>query len=271
MILMLFFQSCSARHFWYAIALLVFVSGCVTAPTITEKGLLMKMDANPKEVFSDGIATISVDLENQDVKTLSNVSTDIFETGSLDFTDASKCTKDFGSLEPKDFKTFACNLKAKGVTMDNIIWARAKYNSTLSAVQTFDIISQTELEIRKKTEKPDSQKSFSFRDNSLELAMELSNAPIVYKTGKEYVSFKIKNIGSGFIEKLGAADIQIAGKNVELQCPSSDIFIINKEFPRISCAINAGGSVTSFITAEISIKINYGYEIRDSVNVRIIK
>lgn len=252
---------------------IIFISACISPPVPTEQGLTLKMDANPKEVFGEGITTISIDVENQDVKTLRDVNADIFEIGSFNYADNNACSKNFGNLDVKDFKTFACNLKAKKVErdIDNTIWARARYKSSLAAVQTFDIISQAESELRKRTGKPDGQKSFSFKDNNLELTMELSNSPMVDKAGREFVSFKIKNIGNGFIEKLRIGPNQIKGRNVALDCKESEIFIIGNEFPRYSCSINLNGDVVSFITAEISINIDYDYEIRNSVDVRIIK
>lgn len=263
-----------------AVALLIFISGCVTQPPVTEKGLLLKMDANPREVFGEGITTISVDVENQDTKTLKGVNVDIFEIGSLDFVDTNKCKKDFGNLDVKDFKTFACNLKAKKVerAIDNTVWARAEYKSTLSAAQVFDIISPAELETRKKTGKSvEAQKTFSFKDNNLELIMELSNAPLVDKAGREFVSFKIKNIGNGFIEKLSTRDIKIGSSEKNpttqkdiIECLSNDIYIIGREFPRFSCAINLRGDI-SFLPVRLKIDINYNYEIRNSVDVRILK
>ena len=250
----------------------VFAAGCVTPAAITEKGLLLKMDANPKEVFGNGITTISVDVENQDVKKVRDVNVDIFETGS--FYKIGTCRKDdFGNLEPKDFKTFACNLKAKKVerTIDNTVWALAKYKSTLSAVQTFEIISQSEFETRKKSGRPvEAQKTFSFRDNNLELILELSESPVIDKVGEKFISFKLKNIGSGFIEKLDRNDIQII-TGLITNCPDSDIYIIGKEFPRFSCVLNLPGNVPSFLPVQISININYDYEIRNSVDVRILK
>jgi len=256
---------------------IIFISACISPPVPTEQGLTIKMDANPQQVFSEGTTTISIDAENHDVKTLRGVNVDIFEIGSFDFVDKTTCTKTFGDLDQKDFKTFACNLKAKKVerNTDNTVWARARYKSSLAAVQTFDIISQTESEIRKKTGKfQEGQKSFSFKDNNLELIMELSNAPLVDLSGKkEFVTFTIKNIGNGFIEKLSTSDIKITSSKEGLlgSCPTGDIFIVGREFPRFSCALNLKGDVVSFITAQISININYDYEIRSSVDVRIIK
>jgi len=255
---------------------IIFVSACVTTPPTTEKGLLLKMDANPREVFGDAITTISVDVENQDVKTLRGVNVDIFEIGSFDFVDKRKCAKNFSDMEPKDFKTFACNLKAKKVerNTDNTVWARARYKSSLGAVQTFDIISQSEAELRKKTGRTDGQKAFSFKDNNLELTMELSNSPIVDKAGKEFVSFKIKNIGNGLIEKLDANKIRITSSKqglIDANCPSTDISIIGREFPRFSCALNLNGGVGSFLPVQIKIEINYPYEIRNNIDVIILK
>lgn len=261
----------------YSLLAIILVSACVSTQQATP-GLTMKMEVNPQELFSEGATTVTIDVENQDVKTLREVTVDVFETGSLT---SGTCEKNFGSMDPKDFKTAVCNLNALKVdkTETNTVWARARYKSVLAAAQTFDIISQAEYETKKKAGKfVEGQKSFSFKDSNLELAVELSNAPLIDAPGKaEFVTFSIKNIGNGFIEKLGKDDIRIKSSKKDasgsdiVQCPQNDIFIIGKEFPRISCRINLNGDAASFITAQLSINIDYDYEIRDKVIVTTVK
>ncbi len=251
------------------LSVLVFISGCVTNNPAMEKGLALKMDANPRSVFAGGTATITLDAENLDTKTLKDVSAEVFETGMFEYANRD-CKKSFGDMEPQDFKTFACNLKAKEKS-ENTIWARAKFSSTLSAVQTVDILSQAEWETRQKTgAAADGQKSFSFGDNNLEIAMDFSDAPIIVSGKKNYVSFTVKNTGSGFIEKLAKDKINVGVKNANLNCQQQDIFIKGREFPRFICEIAPTGAIGSFITAEISISIGYDYEMRSSVSATIV-
>lgn len=248
---------------------LVFISGCVTDAPAIKNGLVLTMDANPAALFPGGTATITMDLENVGDKTLRNVSADVFETGMFE---AGNCKKSFGDMEPQDFKTFACSLKAKKVdrTVDSTIWARAEFSSAISAVQTIDVLSQDEWEIRKKSGMAtEGQKSFSFKDSNLEVVMDFSSAPVVISDKKNFVSFAIRNIGSGFIEKIGNSSVTIKGRNVELCDLQQDIFISGREFPRFSCAIKPAGT-DSFITAEVSISINYDYEMRSSVSASIV-
>lgn len=252
----------------------VFATGCVNTPALTSKSVSISMDANPDVVFSGGTTTVTMDIENKEAKALKSVNADIFETGMFDYADRA-CRKEFGDMEPGDFKTLVCNLKARKTedATDNTIWARVKFSSTLFAVQTFDILSQSEHESRKRTGKADEgQKSFTFRDSNLELVMELGNAPLIDGTGKkEFVSFSIRNIGSGFIEKLDKSSIRITLKNAAIKCPQQDIYIIGREFPRFTCQIDLRGTVTGFITAELSSEITYSYETRISTSVRTLK
>ncbi|MBI2076099.1 MAG: hypothetical protein HYT72_02520 [Candidatus Aenigmarchaeota archaeon] len=252
----------------------VFAVGCVnTAPIIT-KGVLVKLDANPQEIFTGAKTTLSIDIDNKDVKTIRDVNVDVFETGLL--RKSAQCSKSIAEMKPNAFDSFFCSLQAPGEIgaqkVATTVFARAGFTTSLTATQLVKIISQNEYDLRKKTGKFVTEPlSYAYRDNNLELLVEFSdNLPLIDSAGKKsYVSFTIRNIGNGFIEKISKGEIKITSPGL-ISCPDiRDMFISGTQFPKFTCELTLPGDITFLSDRTINIDIAYNYEVRNSIDVEI--
>ncbi len=311
----------------YFLLLLVaaFAAGCINTPAITSNGVLISMNANPPQIFTGAKTTIGIDIDNNNAKTILDVSADIFETGILSLQEANavskrtetlkdcfeaggecgsapcksgsdlgacagigasyccakepSCKKYIPEMKPDAFDMFSCEFwspkEIGSQSVTTTLFARAKFKTSLFATQMLKIISQKEFDLRKKTGRPvEEPSSYSYRDDNLELSVDFSDSlPLIDAAGKKaYVSFALRNIGSGFIEKISKGDIKMTSPDGILSCPDiKDLFVSGTQFPRFACEISLPGGITFLSDRAINIDIAYSYEVRNSIDVEVRK
>ncbi len=255
-----------------AVFLLIFISGCIELnPSQASEGIAMKLSASPPQVFAGKETVLYLDIENKNEKAIHNAEVDVFDKGRL----SGECSKSIGSIEKNALEIFQCRLRAPRADLlpesrvDNIVWARLKYNNSLAATQVVKIISQSEYEIRQSTGKAVREpKSYSYSDRNIGLVVEFSSDLPLVAGRKGYVYFTIKNIGNGFVT-LKNIDIQGSGI-LSRDCLSRIPDMIGKSTPRAACELFIG-NINYLSSPTIIITIDYNYELRDKITIPVIK
>lgn len=276
---------------------LIFISGCTT--TTVGGGLSLSLYADPPTIFSSGITTLYIDIDNKDVKTVNNVDVTAFDTGLLQYLVTEdwqymyeaqpSCHKTYDDFAPGQFDTFLCKLRAPYIEQQALqtdVHVRATFDTELSVVQLIEMMSVDEYERRtasgKFTPKP---QTYSYQDKYVELQIEFSEQlPVVVRQGKKYFAyFTITNIGNGFIGPVEPGDFYIEQPGNILKCKQEQFFEeggitnlldktiepVGRKFPRIACEILMPGDIEYLANYDITVRIRYNYEIRDKISVNI--
>jgi hypothetical protein len=264
----------------FSLILLVFISGCTSTMT---RGLTLSLTPDPQTIFSGNSMLLHIDMSNDDVKTLENVNVDVFDTGTLK---GDRCVNAYTKILPGQFETFACALYSDAITQERIsaeINAKVSFKTTLSAVQILQLMSEREYQnsVSAGTFKQ-YPSSYTYRDKYVEMDVEFSESlPIVFRDGQRYfVYFTIKNVGNGFIEFIHNEDFFIdqngyllscSGKNEQRVYPTSYILESFDKFPRLACEILIPNDIEYMANYDMTINLDYYYEIRDKTTVNIVR
>lgn len=274
------------------ILLLVLVSGCTS---IRDQGLVMALQADPSTVFSKSSTLIHIDIDNRNQKTISNVFVDLFDTGYLfdagilsiesgNLIVSGKCSQTFDRLLPFEFQSMICKLDAPetNATTQTQVNALVSFDSQLDATQVFQVMTEDEYQNRAASGGYEPRPSkYIYQDKNVMIKVDFSEPlPLVVRPGKKYyIYFTITNIGDGFIQVIRPDDLTITpvtnNMPLAVNCqPRQPLAPVGKEFPRIACELDlpsqfwTGGN---FLNADFIVSLNYRYEIRNSLNIGIIK
>ena len=229
---------------------------------------------------------------------------------ALPYCCGSVCYKINDELKPGEFMTKTCIINApnKGdmpdSTLTGTVGIGVSFDTALSGVQLVELITEEGYEIRKKAgdwnTKP---KAYTYRDKNLELRVEFSDElPIIVRQDKKaYVYFTVRNIGGGYISDIENGriynlddgifytlngevsynyiehpDFVIEQKKVNGQfivtCDDiTDMSPLGNEFPTIACELNLPEDMEYLSNHLITVKINYEYEERDDLTVKVIR
>ncbi len=287
----------------YAIilAFLIAASGCVSQ-SASYGGLVVSMFADPPQVFQNQATTLFIDIDNRDVKKVNNVVFEVFDTGIMrimDGTTVSACRKSFPKLVPKEFQTFSCRLAAGSVgeTIVNRISAKTTFSAELNAVQLIEMISRQEYERRKAAGTfITAPRKYTYSDSNVALDIEFSeDMPVIERSGKRYfIHMTVRNTGNGYIRELEPGDFIVTQKTSEslqilpdietvsvintqadnlVRCDDfgEKLSPIGDKFPRVTCEFVPPKKIGVIGNYPMEVKINYDYETRQNLNIRIIK
>jgi len=262
---------------------LVFVSGCVQQTVSVGGNVLITMSTDPPTVFTGDEVMLSVGIENNSTKTYKNVDFEIFDYGSFAPLNPQVCEKTYDYLRPGEFVTFNCLLKAPEIEGNKQIRARVFYNSKISAVKTVEMISNEEYERRSNLGTLQlSPKEYSFDDGNIRLDIVFSrNLPLITNVGREeYVYLTFSNSGNGFVDSISYEDLDVGILqhneiiSIKDQCDineNEEIDIIGKTFPKITCKLPLDETGKPMSSYDLVIELRYNYEVRKSVDIRIIE
>ncbi|MBI2578624.1 MAG: hypothetical protein HYW26_02845 [Candidatus Aenigmarchaeota archaeon] len=264
---------------FFLIALAVAALGCISFGGVTKLSsgtLVMKITADPPEVFIDGLSNVYVDVANKDVKTLESVSIDVFETGLMDR--SGDCRQSVSEMKPNQSFTVKCMLRARteitSSEVSNDVHARAKFSAVLSILQPVDFISSDWYERQRLLGLQLKPRKFAYADQNLQATVEFSdNMPFVVREGKKYYMYiTVENVGGGIMSQIEPPKIEYVDKSARIarECVFEKLLIVGKKFPRIACEITPPETDTQK-TVDLILNIGYNYDIRDSVVVKIKK
>jgi len=190
------------------------------------------------------------------------------------------CSKFLTDMDVGDVQTLECQLKAKLVPYtpyQTKVSARVRYETNLSVVQTIDMMTESWYQSHELAgtlqRRP---KSYSYNDKNLQLDLEFSDEmPIIKRSGKEsFVTFKLRNIGNGFIFGIRSADLKII-QNQEIlkscKIDSCGLIPIGKDFPAFTCELSFPENINYLNNYIIIINIKYAYEVREEIPIEIIR
>src|SRR3989344_1969350 len=257
------------RNKFFPLFLLLLISGCVQT-TQTFSSIDISMTASPPFLVPGGETVVSIDVENNDQKTYNSINLGIFNTGDLVIQGA--CSRTIAELKPDGIASMQCTLQAPEDTkkFEEEVNAKASFSSVLPFTAEISAITQQEYDLLKKTGNLQSQgRVFSSRDKNLEIRLELSEeSPIIKSNEERFATIKIRNIGSGFVGPISREDILITSSLLRCNVPG-EIYILDKEFPTISCRIDFSENINDLKEDLIIITINYDYEVRKNLNIPI--
>ena len=257
------------RNKFFLLLLLIFISGCVQT-TQTFSSISISMTASPPFLVPGGETVVSIDVDNSDEKTYENIKLEIFNTGDL--VSQGICSRTIAELPIDGIVSMQCTLQAPADTkkFEEEVNAKASFSSVLPFTAEISAITQQEYDLLKKTGNLQSQgRVFSSRDKNLEIRLELSEeSPIIKSNEERFATIKIKNIGSGFVSSISRDDIVIASSLLKCNVPG-EMFILDKEFPTISCKIDFSDNINDLKEDLVIITINYDYEVRKNLNIPI--
>ncbi len=252
--------------------LVIFLSGCVEEYTVKSLGITLTADSD--HVFAGSEISVYLDVINNDASTLRSVDMAVFNTGAL--TTEAECTKYVEELKKDEFQALTCTLTAPSTIampeLTTTVSARVEFRSTLNVVQLIEMITEDAYLTKELTndiiKKP---KSYSYRDNNMEMQIEFSEElPIVVRESEKYMYITIRNIGDGFVDDIPAEEIRITDDQGILNCEMHDLSPVGKEFPRIACGLNMP-SVSYLSNYLVIIEIDYNYERRADLPIKIIR
>ena len=273
----------------------VLIAGCVQSQSPAREGAFsVRLETSSDKVFQNKETTLYVDVQNNMIQDAKNVRVDVFSAGLFErgacipaYVTPAPTGSEYipaGDIKQGELQIVTCKLKAKEIVqneMETTIFAKVSFGSRLQASQIVKLISQNEFEIREKTGKIEKEPgSYTYRDDNIELDVTFSSEmPIVKKDTREFVTFKVKNIGNGFIQKLvlgtnfkfiqNPADAT-GKKLVDEACLAGTAELLGNEFPAITCELNLP-SVNYLSNNVLIINIDYQYEVRESLPVKIIR
>ena len=247
----------------------LFISGCVQT-TQTFTSVSISMTTSPPFLVPGGDTIVSIDVENNDEKTYENINLEIFNTGDL--ISQGSCSRTIPELSPDGIVSMQCSLSAPEDTkkFEEVVNAKASFSSILPFTAKISVITQQEYDLLKKTGNLEKGgRVFSSKDKNLEVRVELSEeAPLIKSSEERFATIKITNIGSGFVGPISRDDIIIESSLLRCNVPG-EIFVLNKEFPTISCKIDFPENINDLKEDLIIITINYDYEVRKNINIPI--
>jgi hypothetical protein len=274
------------------LVLLISLSGCVS--TQTGGGLSMKLQPDPAQIFSGSTTRVSIDLENNNPREITDIVFDVFDTGrliKLTDDDNSVCSDGRASLisvmKPETFKSYYCTLAAPFIEEPSItsqISAKVSYTTYLPSVQVVNLMSENEYLTRRATGSVVTMpQSYSYQDSNVQIAVDFSEPlPVIIRSGKDYfVYFTIRNIGDGLIESLDKGDFMVYPVRSDgpriVDCANSidaatwHLDPVGKEFPKIACRLVLPEGVGVVENYGLRVDLNYRYEVRQSATVDIIR
>ncbi len=261
------------KKVFLAVFLLALASGCTITTQPSQDGLEITLSASPPQVFADKETVLYIDVQNND-NAAHIINYDVFDKGRLSSDTA--CLENNVRIEKGSFKSFRCILRAPRADLlsesriDNDVWSRLKYSSTLTGTQLIKVISQQEYELRQRSGKLVKEPaSYSFRDKNIELLVEFSSELPLISGRTDYIYFTIKNTGSGFIESINM-QIQDNGNIMDSSCRNRQINMVGKTSNRIACELTASQTI-NYLSNPIIINIAYDYEVRNKITIPIIK
>ena len=257
----------------------VFLSACISLDNnpIGNGKLSIQISADPGTILTSGKTNLYVDVINTDIKTMSNIEVNIFDTGILEGT----CEKiEKLTLSPGQFETLKCILTAPSEIPDESvstdISVKFGFETNFEITQPIELITeewyQRENTIGTLQTKPS---SYSYSDKNIQVDIEFtSEMPIISESDRtEYMYITIKNIGNGLIKDLTKEDIsiiQISNVVDESKIPET-MHPIDNTFPRIAVPLTLPGNIDYLKNYEIILKIKYKYELRDKISINIIR
>jgi len=271
-------------------AFVLLVSGCVYTGTQTVGGgLVLSLQPDPPQIFTDGLVGIKIDLDNRNTRKIANVSYSIFDPGVLETvgTERSFCQKRIPEMKSNEFQTFTCYMRLNRdiVSKDTstTVSARAEYRTEFNTVQLVELMTEPEYQRRQATgdfvQKP---AVYSYRDDNIDMGVEFSESlPLIVRPGKEYyMRIKIRNAGNGFVKRITWDDFLVSpikrDNPVIYNCPfindrSWYMDVVGDEFPTVTCRIVMPGGFSAIENYGLLITLLYSYEVRESATVRIVR
>ena len=261
--------------------ILVLISGCVDINdfenifseevvefTGKDEGVLIELKPSSDNIFSGETFDLYIDIRNNMTNDINNVNIKIF--GSDLFTTNCKLDK-IPNLKTGVLETKTCNFNVEEITTKEVIkdiHTKINFSTTLSVSQSMNFITQEEF--KKRTNKLTYPKSYTYNDGNIELNVEFSSEPPFIDTDENYATFKIKNIGEGFVNKLNkvSAIKYFDGCNFD---PLSTYHPLKKEFPSVTCKIVNPNNINYLSNDVVIINIDYEYELRESLPIKIIR
>src|SRR3989338_5713181 len=260
------------------VASVVLMSGC--ASVRSGGGLVVELQADPPSVFVNSSTIIHIDVDNRQEKSVDNVVVELFDNGTFIGND---CIASFPRMLPNEFRSIACLLYSPGKIeepfTESEVNVRTTFDSKLSAVQVFELVSEEEYE-RRSYGYSSAPSSYTYSDKNVRLDIEFSDQPpLVMRPGKEYfVYMTITNIGNGFIDNIGPGDLMIVPANPSsagmLSCPVLEqrgiLYPNGNTFPRIACEIDSSPASPSE-NADFTVTLKYHYELRSRLRINIVR
>ncbi|MBI2172858.1 MAG: hypothetical protein HYT73_01450 [Candidatus Aenigmarchaeota archaeon] len=222
--------------------------------------------------------------------------------GTAETATVSGCRKAFSNMKPKEFQTFSCRLAtgSVGESVVNRISAKTTFSAELNAVQLIELISREEYERRKAagtfTTAP---RKYTYSDSNVALDIEFSeDLPVIERDGKRYfIHMSVRNAGNGYIKELEPGDFIVTQKTSEssqilpetgetrivrvadtradslVRCDGLEerMSPIGDKFPRVTCEFVPPENIDVIGNYPMGVKINYDYETRQNLDIRIIK
>jgi hypothetical protein len=213
----------------------------------------------------------------------------------------SGCNKGPDDMRPGGFKSLTCFLHApENLQQDSLtttVSASTRYTTDLSFVQIIDIMNEDEYRTKQQAGQLVTRPSaYSYQDKNVQIDVEFSESlPIVVRKlagSKEYYMYiTVRNIGNGFISDIRSNQLKIrpadtiqpyvdnvvqAFSEEVVDCPALNslgwrLQPIGNKFPRITCKIELPLGVRIIENYGLLINLIYTYEVRDSVDVKIIR
>jgi hypothetical protein len=279
---------------------LVFSIGCIAQ--VPNNGLVVSLIPDPATVLVNGETSLHVDVSNTDVKNVSNVKAEVFNSGLLSPVQDCSQRGILGDMRAGEFRTFFCDFRAPKINQDRVtttLDVRATYESEFPAYQQLQVISEDEYNNRLASgnyhELP---RSYVYSDRNIQMQLDFSDPlPLVLRDGRNYfVRFTITNIGNGFIGNIMPDDVRILQKpglefsdegqflqSVNLlghyePCRLEQVIYPNgNKFPSFVCRIvlppkpQPPLKETPITDYNFIVLLHYKYEIRQSARVDIIR
>ncbi len=252
--------------------MIIAAGGCTS---ISNSGLSVTLQADPPRIFSDSFTTLHIDLDNRQDKSIQNVIVDLFDTGLLT---AEKCGRVFPRLLRYEFQSISCSLYAPPIEEESVeteVNTRVYFDNEFSATQVFEIADENEYQRRVAAGTFEvSPGSYVYNDKNVMIEVDFNEPlPLVIRPGKRhFVYFKITNIGDGFISSIQPGDFLVENNNI-LRCPEiAALYPNGREFPRLACEIVLPpGYFADNRNADFLMRLNYNYELRNSLRIDIIR
>jgi hypothetical protein len=161
-------------------------------------------------------------------------------------------------------------------TVSTNVGVNVNFTTTLSAAQIIEMVNENEYDLRLKTGNWETKpKSYTYSDKNIELQVDFSdNLPIIARPEKKsYIYFTIKNTGGGLISDIKAGDFSLTEiSSAVVSCETiGGLSPVNNVFPRIACTLNLPSNVDYISNHMIVINLNYNYEIRKDIPIKIVR
>lgn len=261
------------------VASVVLISGCTSVRS--GDGVVVELQADPPSVFANSSTIIHIDVDNRQEKIVYDVVVQLFDKGTFM---GNECIASFPRMLPNEFQSIACLLyspeKIEEPFTESEVNVRTTFDSELSAVQVFELVSEEEYERRAASGNYGSARSYTYSDRNVRLDVEFSDQPpLVMRPGKEYfVYLTVTNVGNGFMGNIMPGDLVIVPNNPRsesiLSCPVLEqggiLYPNGDTFPRLACRV-VSSPVAASENADFVVTLNYKYETRGKLRISIVR